>query len=162
MDNRFSVFNSNIDTRRVNDAYLKITKKTSKLVSVWRNFIEQEGLRKKYIIMLDWQVSLTNSLKYWLSMDTNISTGDLILARINLGMLIETWLRIFFTIYSYDYQNDDFIIIKNRIEKIKDRKKKRIEIKDLTFNNLITFFISKIDPELFYQCCPAPEGFLSS
>ena len=47
MDNRFSVFNSNIDTRRVNDAYLKITKKTSKLVSVWRNFIEQEGLRKK-------------------------------------------------------------------------------------------------------------------
>ncbi|GEM_PF-1282487 len=159
MDNRFSVFNSNIDTRRVNDAYLKITKKTSKLVSVWRNFIEQEGLRKKYIIMLDWQVSLTNSLKYWLSMDTNISTGDLILARINLGMLVETWLRIFFTIYSYDYQNDDFIIIKNRIEKIKDRKKKRIEIKDLTFNNLITFFISKIDPELFYQCCPAPEGF---
>ena len=112
--------------------------------------------------MLDWQVSLTNSLKYWLSMDTNISTGDLILARINLGMLVETWLRIFFTIYSYDYQNDDFIIIKNRIEKIKDRKKKRIEIKDLTFNNLITFFISKIDPELFYQCCPAPEGFLSS
>lgn len=162
MDNRFSVFNSNIDTRRVNDAYLKITKKTSKLVSVWRNFIEQEGLRKKYIIMLDWQVSLTNSLKYWLSMDTNISTGDLILARINLGMLVETWLRIFFTIYSYDYQNDDFIIIKNRIEKIKDCKKKRIEIKDLTFNNLITFFISKIDPELFYQCCPAPEGFLSS
>ena len=162
MDNRFSVFNSNIDTRRVNDAYLKITKKTSKLVSVWRNFIEQEGLRKKYIIMLDWQVSLTNSLKYWLSMDTNISTGDLILARINLGMLVETWLRIFLTIYSYDYQNDDFIIIKNRIEKIKDRKKKRIEIKDLTFNNLITFFISKIDPELFYQCCPAPEGFLSS
>ena len=162
MDNRFSVFNSNIDTRRVNDAYLKITKKTSKLVSVWRNFIEQEGLRKKYIIMLDWQVSLTNSLKYWLSMDTNISTGDLILARINLGMLVETWLRIFFTIYSYEYQNDDFIIIKNRIEKIKDRKKKRIEIKDLTFNNLITFFISKIDPELFYQCCPAPEGFLSS
>lgn len=146
MDNRFSVFNSNIDTRRVNDAYLKITKKTSKLVSVWRNFIEQEGLRKKYIIMLDWQVSLTNSLKYWLSMDTNISTGDLILARINLGMLVETWLRIFFTIYSYDYQNDDFIIIKNRIEKIKDRKKKRVEIKDLTFNNLITFFISKIDP----------------
>ena len=162
MDNRFSVFNSNIDTRRVNDAYLKITKKTSKLVSVGRNFIEKEGLRKKYIIMLDWQVSLTNSLKYWLSMDTNISTGDLILARINLGMLVETWLRIFFTIYSYDYQNDDFIIIKNRIEKIKDRKKKRIEIKDLTFNNLITFFISKIDPELFYQCCPAPEGFLSS
>ena len=162
MNNRFSVFNSNIDTRRVNDAYLKITKKTSKLVSVWRNFIEQEGLRKKYIIMLDWQVSLTNSLKYWLSMDTNISTGDLILARINLGMLVETWLRIFFTIYSYDYQNDGFIIIKNRIEKIKDRKKKRIEIKDLTFNNLITFFISKIDPELFYQCCPAPEGFLSS
>lgn len=162
MDNRFSVFNSNIDTRRVDDAYLKITKKTSKLVSVWRNFIEQEGLRKKYIIMLDWQVSLTNSLKYWLSMDTNISTGDLILARINLGMLVETWLRIFFTIYSYDYQNDDFIIIKNRIEKIKDRKKKRIEIKDLTFNNLITFFTSKIDPELFYQCCPAPEGFLSS
>lgn len=162
MGNRFSVFNSNIDTRRVNDAYLEITKKTSKLVSVWRNFIEQEGLRKKYIIMLDWQVSLTNSLKYWLSMDTNISTDDLIITRVNLGMLVETWLRIFFTIYSYDYQNDDFIIIKNRIEKIKDRKKKRIGIKDLTFNNLITFFISKIDPELFYQCCPAPEGFLSS
>lgn len=144
MNNRFSVFNSDPDERSIDDIYSEITKKTRTIMIVWRNYIEQKEMQKKNKIMLDWQISLTDSLKYWISLGDDISIGDLILARINIGILIETWLKIFFTIYSYDYENDESDIIKNY-------KKKRDKIKDLSLNRLIKFFDSKIDPSLFYQ-----------
>lgn len=99
MSNRFSVFNSDPDEKSIDDVYSDITKKTRTTLIAWKNYIEQEKLQKNKI-MLDWQVSLTDSLEYWISLGDNISTGDLILARINIGILIETWLKIFFTIYS--------------------------------------------------------------
>ena len=100
--------------------------------------------------MLDWQVSLTDSLEYWISLGDNISTGDLILARINIGILIETWLKIFFTIYSYDYASDESDIIRNY-------KKNKVGIKKLSLNGLIQFFTSKIDPVLFLSKMSNPR-----
>ena len=149
MSNRFSVFNSDPDERSIDDVYSDITKKTRTTLIVWKNYIEQEKLQKNKI-MLDWQVSLTDSLEYWISLGDNISTGDLILARINIGILIETWLKIFFTIYSYDYASDESDIIRNY-------KKKKVGIKKLSLNGSIQFFTSKIDPVLFYQKCPTQE-----
>ena len=70
--------------------YQKIVKKTSEIVSKWKDFIKQEELQKSYKIMLDWQVELTNSLWHWVPLGDGISIGDLILARINIGMLVET------------------------------------------------------------------------
>ena len=114
MDNNiFSIFNNNPDTNNINNIYQKIVKKTSEIVSKWKDFIKQEEFQKSYKIILNWQVELTNSLQHWVSLGNGISIGDLILARINIGMLIETWLKIFFTIYSEDYRNDNSRVIIN-------------------------------------------------
>lgn len=154
MDNNiFSIFNNNPDTSNINDIYQEIVKKTSEIVSKWKDFIEQEEFQKSYKIMLDWQVELTNSLWHWVSLGDGISVGDLILARINIGMLVENWLKIFFTIYSEDYRNDDSRIIINN-------KNEKIEINDLNFDKLIAFFVKKVDPRLFYRHCPILDKFL--
>ena len=103
--------------------------------------------------MLDWQVELTNSLWHWVSLGDGISIGDLILARINIGMLIEAWLKIFFTIYSEDYRNDNSRVIINN-------KNEKIEINKLNLDKLIDFFVTKADPKLSHQHCPIPDGSL--
>jgi len=53
--------------------------------------------------MLHWQTSLAESLSRWLNMD---SDGDLILAWINLGALVEGQLKLFLCVYYDDYTND--------------------------------------------------------
>lgn len=157
MDNNiFSIFKSSPNTEVINEVYSEIIKKTTLTISKWTDFIENEGSQRSYKIMLDWQISLTNSLQHWISLDKNIPIGDLILARINIGMLVETWLKIFFTIYSYDYQNDK----SDSSKIIRNNKKKKIEIKDLKFNQSIDFFLSKVDPRIFYRHCPLPKVFL--
>ena len=57
-------------------------------------------------------------------------------------MLVENWLKIFFTIYSEDYRNDDSRIIINN-------KNEKIEINDLNFDKLITFFVKKSTLDFF-------------
>ena len=154
MDNNiFSIFNNNPDTNNINNIYQKIVKKTSEIVSKWKDFIKQEEFQKSYKIILNWQVELTNSLQHWVSLGNGISIGDLILARINIGMLIETWLKIFFTIYSEDYRNDNSRVIINN-------KNEKIEINKLNLDKLIDFFVTKVDPKLSYKHCPIPDGLL--
>ena len=154
MDNNiFSIFNNNPDTNNINNIYQKIVKKTSEIVSKWKDFIKQEEFQKSYKIILNWQVELTNSLQHWVSLGNGISIGDLILARINIGMLIETWLKIFFTVYSEDYRNDNSRVIINN-------KNEKIEINKLNLDKLIDFFVTKVDPKLSYKHCPIPDGFL--
>jgi hypothetical protein len=53
--------------------------------------------------MLEWQASLSASLKGWLGSSTD---GDLILAWANLGALVEGQLRLFLSVYYKDYQAD--------------------------------------------------------
>ena len=154
MDNNiFSIFDNDPDTSNINDIYQEIVKKTSEIVSKWKDFIKQEEFQKSYKIMLDWQVELTNSLWHWVSLGDGISIGDLILARINIGMLIEAWLKIFFTIYSEDYRNDNSRVIINN-------KNEKIEINKLNLDKLIDFFVTKVDPKLSHQHCPIPDGSL--
>lgn len=153
MDNNiFSIFNNDPDTSNINDIYQEIVKKTSEIVSKWKDFIKQEEFQKSYKIMLDWQVELTNSLWHWVSLSDGIPIGDLILARINIGMLVETWLKVFFTIYSEDYRNDNSKIIINN-------KNEKIEFNDLNFDKLVNFFATKVDPRLSYKHCPIPDRF---
>lgn len=62
---------------------------------------------------LDWQVSLSSSLRNWLSIeDREISDGDLILAWTNLGALVEGTLKILLCVYYVDFLKD--VISKRR------------------------------------------------
>lgn len=67
--------------------------------------IEAAGLLSKS--RLDWQVSLSSTLRLWLREPTApLSDGELILAWTNLGSLIEGTLKLFLSIYYDDFQKD--------------------------------------------------------
>src|SRR3954452_19895414 len=67
--------------------------------------IEAAGLLSK--ARLDWQVSLSSSLRLWLRDQPNaLSDGDLILAWTNLGALIEGTLKLFLSVYYDDFRAD--------------------------------------------------------
>jgi hypothetical protein len=67
--------------------------------------VEAAGLLSK--ARLDWQVSLSSSLRVWLREPPNtLSDGDLILAWTNLGALIEGTLKLFVSVYYNDFQAD--------------------------------------------------------
>ena len=67
--------------------------------------IEAAGLLSQS--RLDWQVSLSSSLRLWLGdpLDS-LSDGDLILAWTNLGSLIEGTLKLFLSVYYQDFHKD--------------------------------------------------------
>ncbi len=54
---------------------------------------------------LDWQVSLSESLKHWTD-SKNLSDGDLILAWANLGSLVEGTMKLFLSVFYDDYKKD--------------------------------------------------------
>jgi hypothetical protein len=81
-----------------------------KLAGFWKDAhgwapIEAAGLLNK--ARLDWQVSLSSSLRNWLRDPPGVlSDGDLILAWTNLGALIEGTLKLFLSVYYIDFQAD--------------------------------------------------------
>lgn len=55
---------------------------------------------------LDWQASLSHSLRKWSSIKDNDS-GELILAWANLGVLVEGSMKLFLSVFFEDYSNDE-------------------------------------------------------
>ena len=88
----------------------RIESLNGKLAQFWKAAhgwapIEAAGLLSK--ARLDWQVSLSSSLRNWLrDPPATLSDGDLILAWTNLGALIEGTLKLFLSVYYNDLQAD--------------------------------------------------------
>ena len=80
---------------------------------------------------LDWQVSLSYSLKNWFNNST-ISDGNLILAWVNLGALTEGTLKLFLSVFYNDYKSDPLM-----------KKLKLIEPDVLMLEQLKHFFKNK-------------------
>ncbi|MEA4948243.1 MAG: hypothetical protein VB068_01125 [Petrimonas sp.] len=53
--------------------------------------------------MLEWQSELTKTLKIWIDKGLSMTNGELILARANLGAVVESWLKLFCSVYYDDY-----------------------------------------------------------
>ena len=139
-NNRFSIYSSIIKSDIIKTVYEELIKKTNRLIQIWDEYIEL--IPKRYTVMLNWQKDLTKSLKHWIDLGDTISSGDLILARVNLGMLTENLLKIFFTIYHIDYENDK--------SKILYKKTKKYNVKELSFDRSLlkltrTFTKEEID-----------------
>ena len=82
--------------------------------------------------MLNWLTELTNTLEIWIQKGENMTTGELLLARVNIGSIVESWLRHFYTAYHEDYMKNP----------IKDKKQKvKAPEKDLSFEELKNFSI---------------------
>lgn len=148
-DNRFFIYSLTVKSDIIETVYKDLIKKTNRLIRIWSEYIE--SVPKKYTVMLNWQKDLTESLKHWIDLGDTISSGDLILARVNLGMLVESLLKIFFTIYHIDYEKDE--------SKILYIKTKKYSVKELSFDKSISFFLSIVDPSNFNKKFPIPEEF---
>lgn len=91
---------------------------------------------------LDWQVSLSETLGFWTGKaNTGLSDGELILAWVNLGALVEGTLKLLFSIYYLDYLRD---ADKSRDRSVYDQKKGRPRDPDgLPYNALKMFAVRK-------------------
>ncbi|NLG15487.1 MAG: hypothetical protein GX561_14955, partial [Lentisphaerae bacterium] len=73
-----------------------LTIKTNNVSLVWKNvhgLAPENAAQKLDAAMLDWQSELTKTLKIWIDKGLDMTTGELILARANLGAIVESWLR---------------------------------------------------------------------
>ena len=53
--------------------------------------------------MLDWQGDLTRTLRIWIDKGLTMTNGELILARSNLGAVVESWLKFYYCVFYEDY-----------------------------------------------------------
>lgn len=113
---------------------LKIqTNNTSLLWKEARGIAPDSVADKMDDAMLEWQSELTETLKIWIDKGLHMSTGELILARANLGAVVESWLKFFYSVFYDDYCKAP----------IKNRKGKMIEPEKASFDNLKDFSTGK-------------------
>lgn len=56
--------------------------------------------------MLRWMVELTETLSIWIERGNCLTDGELILARTNMGALVESWLKFFYCAFYEDYMKN--------------------------------------------------------
>lgn len=107
-----------------------IIRTTDNTTLIWEKAV-QEAIPPRSVAqkideaMLDWMRELTKTLRLWTDKGGKMTSGDLILARANLGALVESWLKFFYCAYNEDYQHNP-----------KTNKKGAIEPNDLSFDFL--------------------------
>lgn len=84
--------------------------------------------------MLSWMVDLTDTLKIWIDKGESMTDGELILARTNMGALVESWLKFFYCVFYEDY-------IKQPKMKTQKKKTVMIEPNDMKFDDLKNFSV---------------------
>lgn len=126
------------DTHRLSLEELcsRIAKLTCGMMDFWKSAhewapIEAAGLLS--VSMLEWQSSLSESLRRWIYAETD---GDLILAWANLGALVEGQLNLFLSVYYKDYAAD--------ADAIRDRRGKTTNPARTTIEPLRQFFVGRI------------------
>ena len=85
-----------------------LTIQTYNTALIWKDVhgIAPDNAAKKLdIAMLDWQSELTKTLKIWVDKGLDMTVGELILARANLGAVVESWLLFFYCVLYDDYIN---------------------------------------------------------
>lgn len=90
----------------MNEKYDILKIHTRNMSLIWKDIhgIATEATAQKLdIAMLDWMSSLTDSLQIWIDKGFLMTDGELILARTNLGALVESWLKLFYCVYYEDY-----------------------------------------------------------
>ena len=118
----------------MNKKYEVLKIQTANTALVWKDI---HGIapvvtaQKLDIAMLDWMSSLTDALQIWIEKGYSMTEGELILARTNLGALVESWLKLFYCVFYDDYLRNPK----------KDNKGKIIEPEVMSFEALKSFSI---------------------
>lgn len=91
------------------DSFEILTIQTNNAALIWKNVygIAPDAVAEKLDkAMLKWQSELTKTLKIWIDKGLNMSEGELILARANLGAVVEAWLRFFYCVFYDNYEQN--------------------------------------------------------
>ena len=75
-----------------------------------RGFAPDDVASKVESAMLDWLSDLTDALSIWVEKGDQMSEGELILARTNMGAIVESWLRLFYCVFYEDYQKQPLVV----------------------------------------------------
>lgn len=122
----------------MNDLLNKIQEKTKKVFEFWKHesygWAPCSSAIKIEAARLDWLSDLTDCLEIWLNKSLLLTDGELLLARANLGALVEGWLKLFYCVYYEDYLRAP----------IKNKKGKIIEPNLMDFEELRIFSQSKV------------------
>lgn len=119
--------------RRSNYEVLQI--QTSNMALVWeksRGIAPDSVADKLDSAMLIWMSELTDTLKIWIDKGSTMTDGELILARTNMGALVESWLKFFYCVYYEEY-------MKKPLTKKKKGKTVAVEPNNMKFEDLKKF-----------------------
>ena len=97
------------NTREKFQQLCEITHSTEKMWNNARGFAPDSVADKLDVAMLHWLTELTDALKIWIDIGLDMTDGELILARTNLGAIVEFWLRFFYCVYYEDYIKDPIL-----------------------------------------------------
>ena len=121
----------------MNEKYEILKIQTTNTSLVWKNIhgiATESTARKLDIAMLDWISSLTDTLQIWIDKGLSMTDGELILARTNLGALVESWLKLFYCVFYEDYLRNPKV----------DKKGTIVEPETMSFELLKVFSVGKL------------------
>lgn len=110
---------------------------TNNVALIWRDvygIAPTEAAIKLDHAMLNWMSELTNTLGIWIDKGLTMTEGELILARANLGAVVESWLKFFYCVHYDAYSK----------EPIKDKNNIIIEPEDAYFDKLKKYSTGKL------------------
>ena len=125
----------------------KLQTQTKNMSLIWK---ETRGIAPDSVAdklddaMLKWMCELTDTLGIWIEKGTSMTDGELILARINMGSLVECWLKFFYCAYYEDYLNAPHKVSKKGKEIIIEPEKMKFE--DLINHSIGILWKDKNDP----------------
>lgn len=128
------------------NAIRTLTRNTVEIWSKSRGIAPDSVSDKMDAAMFDWMLSLTDALNIWLNKGEAMTAGELILARVNLGSLVECWLRLFYCAYYPDYCKHPILTGKKRIKE-PEKKPTFEELKNYSVGIL---WSGRYDPEYIW------------
>ena len=81
--------------------------KTNNIMFLWkktRGFAPTKTADKLDNAMLELHCEMTRTLKIWIDKGLSMTNGELVLARANIGAVVESWLKFFYCVY-YNFWN---------------------------------------------------------
>ena len=98
-----------------------IIQNTNNITLIWKqaatmSLLPNSVSKKIDSAMLDWLRDLTKTLRLWTDKGFSMTSGELILARVNLGSVVESWLKFFYCVHNVDYHKTPLINKRGVIE----------------------------------------------
>ncbi len=122
--------------------------KTNNIMFLWkktRGFAPTKTADKLDNAMLELHCEMTRTLKIWIDKGLSMTNGELVLARANIGAVVESWLKFFYCVYYEDYlhtYNSD-----DPDSKVISKKGEMIQPDVLSFDRLKNFSVNKLWPK---------------